>query len=82
VEHRLDPVVGFIFPHRTASLCIKLRPFCTRKSGRRRTIVTQHVFSTSACGFSTVRAFSAAPKRLKSHKKNVEEITLKLKNFI
>ncbi len=47
-----------------------------------RTIAMQDVFSTRACGFSTVRAPTGSAKRMKYHKKNVEEITFKRQNFI
>jgi len=42
----------------------------------------QDVFSTSACGFSTVRAPVGPAKRMKSHMKNVEEIIYERQNFI
>jgi hypothetical protein len=46
------------------------------------TITNRSVFSTSACGFSTIRAPMGSAKRMKSHKKNVEEITFERQNFI
>jgi hypothetical protein len=56
--------------------------FPCKENTHGRTIATQIVFSTSACGFSTVRAPSATAKRMKYHKKNVEEIIFKRQNFI
>jgi len=67
----LDPQKAAILPQNYAA------------TGRQHgTITNQNVFSTSACGFSTVRAPMCPAKRMKYHKKNIEEITFELQNFI